>query len=83
MRVSGIELLIVEQQKQRARDIYLGNVQWSMLTAVMALVRAPCDVPSYGVVYEQTEAMDQKQLSKEEAAAKYSHKVDNMLERWM
>lgn len=49
LRAQALALLLYEREKREARDIYLGNLQWSLLHNVYALGGGKdWALPSYG-----------------------------------
>ena len=53
LRVSGLVLLLSEEQKQRTLRAYQGDILWSILASVHAMSKSKLKAPSYSDMVEQ------------------------------
>jgi hypothetical protein len=57
VRLGGLELLINERRKARLREIYLGNIQWSLLQHLHSMTsKDHFSAPTYGAFAEKLDA---------------------------
>ena len=80
--VRGLAILLVERERKKEREIYLGNLQWSTLNAVCGLANKSVKVPSYGDIYEAQYGKGKPSQTKEEVAKEYDEKTDTMLAKY-
>jgi len=80
--VAGLSILLVERGLARQREIYLGNLQWSMFGAICKIGGGESKLPSYGDICEKQNSAIAPLRNKEEIIAEYDAKTDNMLEKY-
>ena len=80
--VRGLAILLVEKERRKEREIYLGNLQWSTLNAVCGLANKSIKVPSYGDIYETQYGKEKPKQTKEELREDMNNAIDNMIAKY-
>ena len=81
--MAGLGILLVERSLARQREIYLGNLQWSMLGALCRIGGVETKLPSYGDICERQSELTKQIQTKEELQAEIGAKLDGMLSKYM
>ncbi|MFA5378765.1 MAG: hypothetical protein WC455_23640 [Dehalococcoidia bacterium] len=80
--VRGLAILLVEKERRKEREIYIGNLQWSTLNAIYGLANKSIKVPSYGDIYEAQYGKERPKQTKEELQDEMNTTLDNMLAKY-